>query len=218
MNDRGEDISGDRPGDGRASRRRGKGRAKPPLDAVSLKDLALFYLSRYAVSRQKLLRYLDRKIGERGWAGDGSADLHALADRLEQLGYLDDEAYAAMRAGSLSRRGYGQRRIRQDLHHGGIEPDMVERLTQGTDIDGGAHLPSGALGGDSHIDHVTAALTLARRRKIGPFGTGGMDEKERQRQIGVLVRAGHSFALARHIVDQPAGADIEAITENAPTV
>ena len=195
-----------------------RSREKPPLDEKRLKDLALHYLSRYATSRHKLLRYLIRKLGERGWAGERPADVEALLDHMEQLGYLDDESYAAMRGASLSRRGYGKMRIVNDLRHNGIDSDTIDKLTEddGADEATGAGEQWGALSSEAPLDHVTAALKLAERRRIGPFAIKEPDEKDRQKHIGILVRAGHSFSLAKYIVDQPAGADLADIMAEAP--
>lgn len=193
--------------------------APHPLNETRLRDLALHYLSRYATSRTKLARYLSRKLRERGWDGDGAANIDGLLDRLEQLNYLDDEAYAAMRGASLSRRGYGKRRIAEDLRASGIDGDTIADLV---DIDGAEAEPDedmprwGRVGCDREVDHVAAALKLARKRKIGPFAIRDKDEKALRRDIAAMVRAGHSYSLARFIADQPVGADLQALAEEAP--
>jgi regulatory protein len=56
---------------------------------------------------------------------------------------------------------------------------------------------------------LDAALRFAERRRIGPFGSCGSDPKAREKAIGAMVRAGHSFALAKAIVDWPPGRDID---------
>ena len=71
---------------------------RPPLDAAKLDELALSYVGRFATSRAKLINYVKRKLRERGWDGDGEPPLDALADRLVQLGYVDDRAYALSKA------------------------------------------------------------------------------------------------------------------------
>ncbi|HVJ00769.1 MAG TPA: RecX family transcriptional regulator, partial [Sphingomonas sp.] len=52
-----------------------------PLDRADLERLALRYVERFATTRARLAAYLDRKIRERGWAGEGSPDTVALAQR-----------------------------------------------------------------------------------------------------------------------------------------
>ena len=48
-------------------------RPPKPLDEDALRDLALRHVARFATSRGKLLAYLNRKLRERGWAGDLAA-------------------------------------------------------------------------------------------------------------------------------------------------
>jgi regulatory protein len=64
---------------------------------------------------------------------------------------------------------------------------------------------------------VAAALRFARRRRIGPFAAEAHDLSERQKAIGAMIRAGHSFALARAITVLPPGApvDEEALGDHA---
>ena len=48
---------------------------------------------------------------------------------------------------------------------------------------------------------MEAALTFARRRRLGPFGPGAADRAARDRQLAAMMRAGHGFALSRRIVE-----------------
>ncbi|MGL5838689.1 MAG: RecX family transcriptional regulator, partial [Sphingorhabdus sp.] len=85
--------------------------------------MALHYVGRYATSRKKLSDYLNRKIRERGWEDEKPADTDALIGDFLGLGYIDDAAFAAARARTLSARGYGGRRISEDLRAKGIAED-----------------------------------------------------------------------------------------------
>jgi regulatory protein len=167
-------------------------RARPPLDSRQLEELALRYVGRYATSRAKLAGYLARKVRERGWGDGREPDFDALADRFSDLGYVDDAAYALAKSQALTSRGYGKRRIEQRLRAAqiGVEDGNAAR----------EHANSHA---------VEAALRFAERRRIGPFGTAEGDPKKREKAIGAMIRAGHSFALARAIVDWPADFPVE---------
>src|SRR5205823_1220161 len=96
-------------------------RALPPLDAQRLQDLALRYVGKYATTRAKLRAYLARKIRERGWDGRSEPDLEGLASRFAELGYVDDAAFALGKSRGLSARGYGKRRVADELRLAGIE-------------------------------------------------------------------------------------------------
>lgn len=158
-------------------------RSPKPLDEDRLYELAVAYAARFATSSAKLGTYLNRKLYERGWAGETEPDVDALVARFVHHGFVDDAAYARMKADSLLRRGYGARRIGQALHHAGIE----ETLRHETSPDEAAER--------------TAAFALAKRRRFGPFGDAASDPKKREKQLAALVRAGHSFDSARMVVD-----------------
>ena len=170
-----------------------KGRRQvPPLDAAALERLALRYVERFATTRGRLADYLTRKIRERGWQGD-PADTRALAERMAELGYIDDRAVGEARAGAMLRRGLGHRRVSGALRAAGIDEE-----------DAAAIAPTIAAG------EQAAALAFARRKRIGPFGTAVPDRETRQKQIGAMIRAGHDMDLARKIVDFAPGQEVEA--------
>jgi regulatory protein len=157
-------------------------RQRPPLDSNRLEELALRYVARFATSRAKLRAYLTRKVRERGWDGATEPDLDALANRICALGYVDDAAYALARSRALAGRGYGKRRLSQKLLADGIAEEDAAAARDHADAEA-----------------VEAALRFARRRRLGPFGTGGSDPNQREKAIAAMIRAGHSFALARAI-------------------
>jgi regulatory protein len=153
-----------------------------PLDAARLEALALRYVGRYATTRSKLRDYLRRKLGGAEWEGDVAADPEAIIDRFAALGYVDDRAFAGQRAAALGRRGFGVRRIDMAFRAAGIEAadgeDALEMARDGA---------------------FEAALSLARRKRIGPFANEAADRPMREKAIAALVRAGHDPALARRI-------------------
>ncbi|NIJ28417.1 regulatory protein [Sphingomonas insulae] len=157
-------------------------RPPPPLDAAALDRLALRYVERFATTRGKLADYLGRKIRERGWNGD-AADPHALAQRMADLGYVDDRLYAESKAAALGRKGLGARRVTMALRQARVSESDTEAL-----------VPAIAeRAGD-------AALAFARRKRIGPFGMPTEDRAVRDKQLAAMLRAGHSFELSRRIV------------------
>ena len=159
-------------------------KAKPPLDAARLREMALAYVAKYATSSAKLERYLARKIWERGWAEDEPpADIRELVERYTDLGYIDDEAFARNKTGSLMRRGYGARRVNEALGQDGITSTIREDVAAG------------------EAEQRHAALTLARKRRFGPFGMEAPEKPKREKQISAMLRAGHSLDSAREMVN-----------------
>lgn len=160
--------------------------------------MALRYVGRFATSRAKLRAYLQRKVRERGWDGPQPPDLELLAERFCELGYVDDAAYALSKSHSLASRGYGKRRLDQKLRIDGIDEE------------------DGAAARDlADAQTIDSALRFAKRRRLGPFGSGSSDPRARDKAIGALVRAGHAFTLARAIVEtQPSeGLDEDALRD-----
>ena len=167
-------------------------RAPAPLDAEQLRELALRYVGKYATTRAKLRQYLARKIRERGLEGSAAADPAQLADRFAELGLIDDAAYALAKSRSLSARGYGKRRLADQLRQAGVE--------EADGADANRH---------AEAEAVMAALRLARKRRIGPFAEAAVDPRLREKWIAIMMRAGHGFALAKAISCLPISPDLD---------
>jgi regulatory protein len=174
--------------------RPGPTRALRPLDESKLNELALRYVGRFATTRANLRSYLARKIRERGWEGAREPDLARIAERFAEQGYIDDAAYALAKSEALTGRGYGKRRVLEQLRAAGVEEGDGARAREHADAEA-----------------VAAALRFAKRRRIGPFAAQPpRDPKEREKALGTMIRAGHGFGLARAILALSPGAEIDA--------
>jgi regulatory protein len=156
---------------------------RPPIDGAALEQAALGYAGRYATSRARLAAYLERKLRERGWAGQEPPPVAALVERMAALGYVDDRAFAAGRAASLGRRGYGERRIAESLRAAGIGED-----------------DSGEAREAARQGAWQAALRFAERRRIGPFAAAQAGREGQEKALAAMLRAGHPLELARRLV------------------
>lgn len=171
-------------------------RSARPLDGKRLDELALRYVGRYATTRAKLVQYLQRKLRERGWDGDGAPDLDRIAARFAELGYVDDRAFALAKESAHSARGLGQRRLSQALRAAGVGED-----------DGSDALALSAAGS------LDSALRLAERRRLGPYAQRAPESpREREKALAALLRGGHGFDIARAIVGLAPG-DEEGLAE-----
>ncbi len=195
--------SGHSAGEDRTGANRGQKRVKPPLTETKLRDLALHYAARFASTGARLEGYLVRKIRERGLAEDADGrtvevDVPALVARLVELGYVDDDAYARMRARDLGSRGYGARRVEETLRHAGVGEGLRRQ-----------HAPGEAAGRRS-------AALMAQKRRIGPYGTpseGGdplARRKAHEKAVAAMLRAGHQYDHVKVIL---AAARIEDVEE-----
>lgn len=185
------------PSASRQRRERRERRPPKPLDRQKLDDLALFYVGRFATTRAKLTAYLQRKLRERGWAGEQPPDIAALVDRLAEHRYIDDAAWAEAKARAMGRRGLGARRVRAAVQAAGVaEPDREES--------------------DSVIaaDRLDAAWRFAQRRRLGPFAAAPLTDRAlRQKAFAAFLRAGHDADLAGRILNLPPGADRTLLAE-----
>lgn len=158
-----------------------------------LENAALHYLERFASSSANLRRVMMRKVERslKHWGGDraeAAAQVDAVVARLAGLGYLDDAAYAAMKTRGLHRQGKGTRLIRQTLEAKGIDAELAEGALA-------------RLAEDVADPDLTAAVALARKRRLGPFRPVAQRDDMRQKDLAALARAGFDFATARRVIE-----------------
>lgn len=97
-----------------------------------VKEKALNLLSARPLSRKELVDKLTARPKDRDkepLADAGEAE--EIADRLEELGYLDDAAYARMVVEHYSAKGYGPRRVRDELYRRGVPRELWEEALEG---------------------------------------------------------------------------------------
>ncbi|MDR3425471.1 MAG: regulatory protein RecX [Alphaproteobacteria bacterium] len=182
--------------------------AKPPTPQ-SLANAALQYLGRFAASEASLRRVLENRLRRAAlrnpaFAADAAAQ-KALREAIEHIveahkrnGVIDDAAFAETKINSLRRQGRSRRAIEQKLAAKGLVKGIVATAL------------------DRHADGATAeevefkaALALARRRRLGPFGKTTPDETRRRKEFATLARAGFSSTIARRVLQADAPAEWE---------
>lgn len=181
--------------DGRAPKKRKRSPKK--ATARSIENAALHYLGRYAASKAHLRRVLMARVQRSAYhhgtdENEGAKFVDTVIEKFERLGYLDDGAFAKMRARSLYARGTPLRGIRFKLAQQGVgEGDIEAALESLVEEEGVAELD------------LAAAVKLAERRRMGPFGGGDADAREaqRDRDLGRLARAGFSYDIARRVIE-----------------
>lgn len=133
--------------------------------ASGLKEKAVALLSAKPLSR----RELEQKL--QSWEATDE-EKTAIADRLEELGYLNDAAYAAQVVRYYSAKGFGERKLRDELYRRGVARDLwPEALEQAED-------PS-------------SAMDLFIQKKLK--GTQP-DRQELKRLSDALARRGYSWS------------------------
>ena len=133
-----------------------------------VKAKAAGMIGRRALSKSELQRRLVR-------GGAEEADAQAAADWLEDIGAVDDPAYAAAVVRDYGRRGYGPAKIRQELQRRGVPRELWEEALE--------ELPDS----DGILD------ALVQKRCRGDLA----DPRELKRVSDSLLRRGFSWAQVK---------------------
>ena len=145
-----------------------KKQKRPPKKITEnyLHNAGLYYLERFAASKAHFKSVMLRKVKtsclhhkDQNYE-DCAGLVDKLADKFEELGLLNDEAYMRGMVTSLRRRGLSGRAIMMRLSAKGISGEMSKRGLQDHDQDYAETEREGDL---------IAALTYCRKKKIGPF-------------------------------------------------
>ena len=123
---------------------------------------ALKMLDRRDYSR----RELTKKLLEKGVA---EADAAAAVERLTELGLVDDRRYAALVVRHYAAKGYGIRRVRQELQRRGISREDQEAALEAMPVQDETllRLLERKLGGDFDRAAVKKAADAMARRGYG---------------------------------------------------
>lgn len=169
--------------------------------ATYLRNAAVYYLDRYASSTANLRRLLMAKVDRSARAHDtdraeGAAAVEALLADFVRDGVLDDARYAKGRALALYRRGASSRAIRGRLAAKGVAAEHIGPAIA-------------TLRDESDEPDLTAALTFARRRRLGPYRPPAARADHRARDLAALGRQGFAYDLARRVIDAEDVASLE---------
>lgn len=92
-----------------------------------LKEKTLELLSRKPQYRKEL----ERKLAQ--WEA-GEVEISSICDRMEELGYLDDAAYARRVVRHYSAKGFGEKKLRDELYRRGVPRALWdEAMTEAED-------------------------------------------------------------------------------------
>ena len=132
---------------------------------TGLKEKTLELLTRKPMSRKEL----ERKLAE--WEA-GEEETSALCARMEELGFLNDAAYAVQVVRHYSQKGCGEHKLRDELYRRGVPRDLWEEaLEQAAD--------------------PTEAIDAFVRKKLAGKEP---DRKELKKVADALMRRGFSWS------------------------
>lgn len=155
-----------------------------PITEKRLFNIALFYLSKYEASTQKLRQTLKRRVlkahlREEEVPENADSLIEKVIGEMKRLGYVNDDRYAQTQVRVLGRQGKSGSFIRQKLKKDGIAESVVDALLKENDI----------------LDLQQALAWLKKHRKGGyRLKQGDGDYKK---DLAALARQGFSFAEAQ---------------------
>lgn len=176
-------------------------RPTTPPTAASLDKAALDYLARYSASTEGLRRVLMRRVERAARTGvmeraEGKALVEATVERCRRGGAVDDARFAEARARRLAERGMARAAIARALAAKGVaRAEIAQALDR--------------LGAETPEPDLAAALTFARRKRLGPFRAAASRAAHRDKDLAALGRAGFAYEIARRIVAAESVAAIE---------
>lgn len=133
-------------------------------EVSSIKARAVNMIASRPLSKQELQKRLVRK-------GSAEEDARTAVEWLEDLGAVNDAAYASALVRHYSARGYGPMRIREELHHRGVPRELWDTALE------------------ERSDSSEMLDALIRKKCKGDLD----DPKERKRLSDALLRRGFSW-------------------------
>ncbi len=164
--------------------------SQKPITHKRLYNIALFYLSRYDASLEKVRTVLNRRIQKSIQAGqsinpEAGKWIEDILRHLSELGYLSDERYAQNQIRRLSEQGKSNQFILMKLKSAGISEDIIHHLL--------TTLPSSE---QDRADH------FVKKKKLGCFRPQNQQDAFYMKDMATLGRAGFSYEIARKALSQ----------------
>ena len=141
---------------------------KKSADASNIKAKAANMIAARPLSKKELQKRLMQKGGD-------AESAEAAVEWLEDLGAVNDAAYASSLVRHYSSRGYGKGRIREELHRRGVPKELWEEVLE--------EVP----------DSGEALDALIQKKCRGDLS----DPKEKKRVCDALLRRGFSWSEVR---------------------
>lgn len=178
------------------------------ITPARLENIALYYLERYSSSAANLQKVLMRRVHKsvrhhedldreeaREWVDE-------TVEKMKGLGYVNDEAYAEMKSRAFHRQGKPPRAISQALAAKGVDRETTaSALETLADERGERDL------------ELSAAITFARKKRLGPHRLAEDREERKQKDMATLGRNGFSYETARKVLEAETVEELEELLE-----
>lgn len=146
---------------------------KEESDFKLAKEKALTLLSYREYTSNQLIKKLSLKVD--------TEVAQKTADRMCELGLINDESYAIRCANTLATcKGYSKKRIKQELFHRGLSKEIIEEIDQTIEID------------------ECASIAKIANKKYAKYLN---DDKGIQKTINALARLGYAYDDIRYVIN-----------------
>jgi regulatory protein len=172
---------------------RAKRFARKPAKAPTkrrLHNIATFYLKRFSSTAANLRQVLRRRVLKMTretpeLKAAAFADIDAIVDALVSAGAVNDALYAAAKVHLDRTLKKTRAKTTAKLRAKGVAKDVIRTaLAENADED----------------QDFDAGLSIARRRRLGPFRGKPRTRETDHRDLAVLARAGLNFATAKRVL------------------
>lgn len=159
------------------------------LTQKRLYNIALYYLSRYESTTEKLRSVLENRVYKTKLNGEEVPSetthwIQTIIDEMVRLGYVNDKRFAENTFQRLTETGKSVRFITNKLKAAGLENDLIENILETQKIS------------IQEMD-LEAARKLVKKRKLGFWRPIEQRSEMYQKDLAVLGRAGFSYETAR---------------------
>ena len=176
-----------------------------------LRNIALYYLGRYASSSANLRQVLHRRVQKSAYhhkdthMQQASIWIDEIVADMIRMGYVDDKTYAINKAQSLHNRGTSLRTIYQKLLQKGLDKETIQHAIDSLG-DEGAENPQ-------QDTDLIAAIRYAKRRRIGVYRIKPPTEpqKQHQRDFASLARNGFSPDICQKVMSAESADELDGL-------
>ena len=158
-----------------------------PISEQRLYNITLFYLERFDASALKVKQMLERRIQKEKAKGaivpnNTQALIQNIINRMQNLGYINDERFAQSQIKKLSSAGKSKSFILNKLKQAGIAGEIAKNLLSEFDL-------------ENESSDLTRAEQWLKKHRKGQFRSKNADEFY-QKDLAALARAGFSYEIA----------------------
>ena len=152
-----------------------------------IESKAIWYLERYATSSQNLRKYLKRKVVNSHLNLGSEEIINEVISKLESQKILNDQFFTESKIRSLLSKGWSTKKIALKLKELGISNELIDENINNLD------------GNEDEIN-LASAISLVKKRSIGPYRKIEFTDKVKTREFGILSRAGFSYAISKRVL------------------